>query len=60
VRIAELEKLHEGVSEQARDALSAPEADGRPPELDGERLEHALVRIESALRARTAAGFNLG
>jgi hypothetical protein len=59
VRIAELEKLRDGVSELAHEAIAASGAGGRPPELDGERLEHALVRVESALRARTAPGFNL-
>jgi hypothetical protein len=59
VRIAELEKLHDGVAALARAALDHPGAGQTPPGLDTERLEHALVRIESALRARTATGFNL-
>ncbi len=53
LRISELEQLGEGVAEQASAALSAGE-DGAQP--DEELLEHALGRLEAALRARTATG----
>jgi hypothetical protein len=60
LRIDELDKLRPQIAEQAARALAR---DGGGPEdapgLDDEALGHALVRIESALRARTAAGFNL-
>jgi hypothetical protein len=52
LRIAELESLHEGVAEQARVAL-AVQPESAP---DQEALEHALGRLEAALRARTATG----
>jgi hypothetical protein len=58
LRISELQQLREQVGEQARLALAGTE--GAPAELDSEVVAHALVRLESALRARTAAGFNLG
>jgi len=51
LRIAELDQLRAGVGEQARAAL-----DGGGSELDRDLLEHALGRLEAALRARTAAG----
>ncbi|HWX52782.1 MAG TPA: hypothetical protein VNY34_05790 [Solirubrobacteraceae bacterium] len=54
IRIAELQKLQEGVSDQAR--LALPAAGGEP---DEEVVRHALERLEAALRARSAAGFNL-
>jgi hypothetical protein len=53
IRIAELEQLGEGVAEQGR--LALPGA-GTP---DDEVVRHALERLEAALRARTATGFNL-
>ena len=52
IRIAELRKLQDGVDAQARAALSLGE-------LDEETVRHALGRLESALRARTATGFTL-
>jgi hypothetical protein len=56
IRIAELQKLHDGVTEQAKIALST--VDGRvedvPAAPDGELLTHALGRLEAALRARAA------
>jgi hypothetical protein len=54
IRVAELEQLHAGVSEQARAAASDDE---REP--DAETLAHALGRLEAALRARTAPGVSL-
>jgi hypothetical protein len=54
LRLAELEKLREGVAVEARGALRG---EGEP---DEELLAHALGRLESALRARTAPGFTLG
>jgi hypothetical protein len=54
LRVAELEKLHRGVSEQAALAL-APDGTAAPSGgLDGEALGHALGRLEAALRARAA------
>jgi hypothetical protein len=53
-RIAELQELRAGVAEQGR--LALPGAAGDP---DEELVHHALGRLEAALRARTAAGFNL-
>jgi hypothetical protein len=55
IRVAELEKLQPRVAEQAR-AVLATGSTGP----DQEVLEHALGRLEAALRARTAPGFNLG
>jgi hypothetical protein len=55
IRVAELEQLRPGVSEQARAATLDGE---RGP--DAETLEHALARLEAALRARTAPGVSLG
>jgi hypothetical protein len=66
IRIAELEKLREGVEAQARAALGA--GGDEPPAttdeagsqtLDEEVVRHALGRLEAALRARTATGFTL-
>jgi hypothetical protein len=54
IRIAELEKLRAGVTEQGR--LALPGSDGA---LDEDVVRHALERLEAALRARTATGFNL-
>ncbi|HEX7609647.1 MAG TPA: hypothetical protein VF380_03155, partial [Solirubrobacteraceae bacterium] len=54
IRIAELDQLQPRVSEQARAAL----AEGAEA-TDTEVLEHALGRLEAALRARTATGFTL-
>jgi hypothetical protein len=51
-RITELTKLHVGVAQAARDALS----DGAV-EPDPEIVSHALGRLEALLRARAAAGF---
>jgi hypothetical protein len=53
LRLDELDQLSGGVAEQARLALSAPDA------LDEDVLTHALERLEAALRARTATGFSL-
>ncbi len=59
LRIAELEQLHEGVEQQAGLVLAeahgaAGDGPGRGP--DEELIEHALGRLEAALRARTATG----
>jgi len=54
IRVAELRKLQPQVVEQARAALAGSE--GEP---DADALDHALGRLEAALRARTASGFNL-
>jgi hypothetical protein len=54
IRLAELEQLSPQVAEQAAAALRQG-AD----EPDGEAVEHALGRLEAALRARTAAGVTL-
>jgi cell division protein FtsB len=66
IRIAELEKLRDGVEAQARAALAdlgveAPDSanDGGLQRLDEEVVRHALGRLEAALRARTATGFTL-
>jgi len=48
LRLAELEQLQPGVRDGARAALRGG--------LEGDGLEHALGRLEAALRARTAAG----
>ena len=48
IRVAELEKLSDGVAAQARRALAA--GDELP---DEEIVRHALERLEAALRART-------
>lgn len=52
IRIAELQKLRDGVEAQARAALALQE-------LDEGVVRHALARLEAALRARTATGFRL-
>lgn len=52
LRVSELEQLHEGAAAQAAAAL----APGEQPAADGELVEHALGRLEAALRARTAPG----
>ncbi len=52
VRVAELEQLSKGVSDQATAALEPAGADP-----DHEVLSHALGRLQAALRARTATGF---
>jgi hypothetical protein len=52
IRIAELQKLRDGVERQASAALALQE-------LDEELVRHALGRLEAALRARTAMGFTL-
>jgi hypothetical protein len=54
IRIAELEQLRDGVAAQGR--LALPGGDGVP---DEDVVRHALERLEAALRARTATGFNL-
>jgi hypothetical protein len=54
IRIAELEKLKDGVGEQGRLAMQGAEG-----ELDEEVVRYALERLEAALRARTARGFTL-
>ncbi|TMK97955.1 MAG: hypothetical protein E6G34_09770 [Actinobacteria bacterium] len=51
IRMAELEKLGDGVAAQARRALAA---DGELP--NEEIVRHALERLEAALRARTIGG----
>jgi hypothetical protein len=51
VRLAELERLAPAVQTQAQAALA-----GASERLDEDSLEHALERLEAALRARTAAG----
>ena len=55
IRVAELEQLRAGVSEQAQAATLDGEL-----ELDRETLAHALGRLEAALRARTAPGISVG
>jgi len=52
IRLAELEKLRDGVEAQARAALARGE-------LDDDVVRHALARLEATLRARTATGFRL-
>jgi hypothetical protein len=54
IRISELEQLRAGVAEQARLALP-----GAGEEPDEDVVRHALERLEAALRARTATGFNV-
>jgi hypothetical protein len=51
LRIAELDQLRSGVADQARAVLEDP-----AHEPDAESIEHALGRLEAALRARTASG----
>jgi hypothetical protein len=52
IRLAELEKLRDGVEAQARAALARGE-------LEDDVVRHALGRLEATLRARTATGFRL-
>jgi hypothetical protein len=54
LRIAELEKLRPGITAQAQGILGGEQAP-----LEEDSIGHALNRAESALRARTATGFNL-
>jgi hypothetical protein len=54
IRLAELSELRAGVAEQAHLALR-----GGGAETDEDVVRHALERLEAALRARTAPGFNL-
>lgn len=54
LRVDELDSLRERVAAQAQAVLAG--ADGQP---DGELLAHALMRLQSALRARAAAGVRL-
>jgi hypothetical protein len=51
IRVAELEQLRTGVTEQAQAVLARS---GEP--VDEEILIHALERLQAALRARTATG----
>jgi hypothetical protein len=53
IRIAELQKLHGGVDEQARAAFASA------GEIDADVVGHALGRLEATLRARTAPGFRV-
>jgi hypothetical protein len=53
IRISELEQLGAGVSLQAQAAMP-----GSSNTLDEEVVRHGLERLEAALRARTATGFN--
>jgi hypothetical protein len=55
IRVAELEQLRSGVGGQAHAVTGAGEV-----EVNAEALEHALGRLEAALRARTAPGVSLG
>jgi hypothetical protein len=54
LRVAELRSLHEDIAAAARTVLSA----NRPEGLDEEAIAHALGRLEAALRARSAAGYD--
>jgi hypothetical protein len=53
LRIAELEKLGAGVREQAQAAMPGQARGAAEP--DEDILEHALARLQAALRARSAA-----
>jgi hypothetical protein len=53
LRVAELRELGDGVTQLAQEALP-----DNPAQPDVETLRHALERLEAALRARTAAGWN--
>ncbi len=55
LRIAELAQLHEGVAREAQRALGREDG-AEDTGVDREVLEHALGRLEAALRARTAPG----
>jgi hypothetical protein len=65
LRVAELGSLHEGVALAARAVLGEEPAAAQAAagdssgsgEYDAELIEHALGRLEAALRARSAAGF---
>lgn len=64
IRIAELEQLRPAVSEQAHASMPAagdtPSASGKTAPAkapDADVLANALERLEAALRARTATGF---
>jgi hypothetical protein len=59
LRVAELEQLGDGVVEQAQIALAGASALDGAGQPDAEIVGHALARLEAALRARTATGFNL-
>jgi len=52
-RLAELRELNDGVRTAARAAL-----EGGVEDADAEAVRHALERLEAALRARTALGFD--
>lgn len=52
-RVAELQRLAPGVQAAARSAGA-----GGPPGPDAAVVDHALARLEAALRARTASGFS--
>jgi hypothetical protein len=58
IRLAELEKLRDGVRQRADATLAragqTPAPEGEPT--DDETTTHALERLEAALRARTASG----
>jgi hypothetical protein len=54
LRVAELEALRPDVAEAARAVLQL----GASTEPDEEAIRHALGRLESALRARSAAGYD--
>jgi len=53
LRMAELRSLHEGVAKAAHAVLS-----GRSETIEEETIGHALGRLEAALRARSAAGYD--
>jgi hypothetical protein len=55
LRVAELASLHADIARAAQAALR-PGTSGRGP--DEETIGHALGRLEAALRARSAAGFD--
>ncbi len=54
LRVAELRSLHEASAAAAAAALSA----NPPATLDEQALAHTLGRLEAALRARSAAGYD--
>jgi hypothetical protein len=57
VRVEELRELREGVALASQTALSAAATQSPDPPLDEDILRHALERLEAALRARTAVGW---
>jgi hypothetical protein len=61
IRIAELEKLRDGVAAQAAAALAAAgtHEDEQRAGAEEDVVRHALERLEATLRARTASGFRL-